>query len=329
MEEEQSCEEERNSAVMLTEATSNLYEPIAPSNEEIQEAIQKMLKSKKSPKTELWEPMQAYINTRLPMAVDEQKYKEAKDLENASKLLMQFMDPKSGYFRECQKRADEDEKYKQTKRRLRQVMKEWDAALKLQEEQKAARIKELENRQKQECAEFQNEWSNPEYIIPFQKPSAALIQLKDRQKSFAKAKLFDQAEDARKRAAALEKREVAAGRMKAIAAMKLQFENMQERHDKEMECLMIKERKEIEKVQHDREVAIRPIQIQIAKMEDEIEYRRKNRIRPSDYARQVQTRPIRTKKSFKDEEEKEMLNLGGLNAEKLVKARKRKVNQYM
>lgn len=320
----ETAEEEKNSSsMMVTEATDGLYEPKQFTDEELQKSIEKMMKSKRAPRNELQHPMLNYITKRLPKAVDEQKYKEAQDLEQASKMLRQFMDPKSGYFRECQKRQDEKEKYANIKVRLQEAKKQWDAKMKDQEQQKEARIKELQTRHKQECIDFQEEWAQPEYIQPFHKPSAALIQLKDAQKSYAKAKLFDRAEDAKKRAEELEKQEIEAARTKAIATMKLAFENLQERHDKEMECLMIKEKKETERIQHDRELAIRPIQIQMSKMKDEIDYHSKKRLRPTDYAREVHTKPIRTKTVFNEQEDKAMLPLGKLNPEKFIKARSR------
>ena len=123
----------------------------------------------------------------------------------------------------------------------------------------------------------------------------------------------------------MEKKETEENRAKAIAAMKVQFENMEERHDREMTCLLMKERKAIETIQRDKARAMQPYQIQIAKNEEELAARPKDKS-AVECADSLPTRPLRAPGTIHDEKKHEMLKIGGLDVSHYVRPRKRRVN---
>ena len=316
-------EEQDHELALVTEPEANLYQPKEYTEQDIVASMSKMLKTRKPPEKDIMKLMSSYINKELPKAAEEQRYDEAKELEQAGRLLNQFMNPKSGYQREMKRRQEAKDKYEQSKANLKATEDEWDQRIKQAEEDRKRHIKELEEIQKREREEFGEDWADPEFLAPFHKPSGQLIQLRDIEKTLARGKEFDRAKEIKKKAELLERQEVESSRERAIVAMKVQFQNMEDRHDKEMTCLLMKERKAIETLQRDKARAMQPYQIQIKKYEEE-EAAQQPLKAAVDYADALPTRPLRLPGTIHNEKKYAMLPIGGLEVNKFVKPRKRK-----
>jgi hypothetical protein len=88
-----------------------------------------------------------------------------------------------------------------------------------------------------EGAEFEREWSSWEARIPFRKPSVAFLQTRQQQKALALLHDFRNAKAMRLQAAAMEKREANEATVRFEQAMRIAYDQLLEKQEKERQCL--------------------------------------------------------------------------------------------
>jgi len=91
-------------------------------------------------------------------------------------------------------------------------------------------------RHQAEILAFEEAWSRPEAMLPFSKPSSKLLQIRKMQKSLALSRNFAEAKSLKQQAEQLQREESQAAEKRATQAMKLEYQQLMESHQRELEC---------------------------------------------------------------------------------------------
>jgi hypothetical protein len=245
-------------------------------------------------------------------------------------LLWQLTNPSNRIIRGQKRQNIAKTKLESIKEVVKETQAQWDQRKTEIEEEKKKRIESLSAIHKLERESFEKDWANPDFLLPFHKPSAQLLQLRDLEYAYAMRKDFDRAEMIAKRVQQMEEEEVKLQKDRAIASMRKAFENLQERHEKELSCLLMKERKWAEKIDRDFERKLRPLQIQAEKYEGEVSQLEKDvktaRRHPEVMTPRVMRSPGKRNKGVSSTStlrSKVMLPVEGLDVRRLCKKRVR------
>jgi hypothetical protein len=93
----------------------------------------------------------------------------------------------------------------------------------------------VSQRHSEECEALKAAWARPEALLPFSKPSPALLQLRRRQKSLALARDYGEAKALKQECDRMLQEEAAAAGLRAAEAMRADFAQLCERQRRERE----------------------------------------------------------------------------------------------
>jgi hypothetical protein len=306
-------------SMMVTAPPGDVYTPKRFTDDELYTAVKRLVNTHRKPRSDQLQQMITYVNRELPVAARAKQYPKATELEQASKLLYQYTQEQSEYAREQRKHQQMEQKLKRSEEKLRNANDNWNPRIQSVEREHAEKIQELEQLHQAEQRQFENDWSDPEYLIVFHKPSSTLLHFRDMEKAMGLAKDFSGAESAGKKAKLLEEQETANQRERAVAAMKAQYQNMMDRHARDRTCLLMKQREQLELLQRTRDRELLPYQHQIAKFKADL---KENRDREAiDFAKRRPTRCIRNPSTLHSVKKREMLDFGGVNMKRPLSAR--------
>jgi hypothetical protein len=102
------------------------------------------------------------------------------------------------------------------------------------------RLRKLEEEHERERVAFEQFWSRPEAKIPFSKPSPELLRIRRRQKACALVHDFADAKAMKLAAEAMEREEAAEAAKKFAGALRTAYEQMLDRHQREIDCMTAK-----------------------------------------------------------------------------------------
>jgi hypothetical protein len=112
-------------------------------------------------------------------------------------------------------------------------------------------------RHEMERRDFQSEWSRPEALVPFSKPSPTLLQLRKMQKTLALTHDYAGAKQIKEECQRLTREESAAGGQRATEAMRSAFLQLRERQQREVECFDEHGRQHIASLEAQRDAELR------------------------------------------------------------------------
>lgn len=281
-EEEEKKEVQKDSETMMLTETNNVYTPESVpmpsqsskpeySDEEISKAIDKMLKTKKSPPEDMIRPMNRYIKRETVLAAQERRYDDATKMEKAVKMLAYLTDPNSEFVKQQNKKKALQKAYDDAKAKLDQLEQKWKQTFKEFEEMKEDRIKSLDESHKQQTEQFEENWSNPEFLAPFKKPSQQLLQLRKMEENLAMAREFEQAKDIKKRAEKLEIIEARQQRNNAMVAMEFAYKQLEMQQQKETECLLMKEKRNRDELEKQKFLETQPYVLTLRRLESDLD----------------------------------------------------------
>lgn len=297
--------------------------PEAPTytDEELDSALKTMLKKKKAPELMMQQPLRDYINKLELIATQNSKYEEAARLEQAMELLneLSFYDDTETIL--SQKRKDAEEKLQNTKERHAEAAEKWETKISTYKKEQELVLKDIEAQHEQELAEFERNWNDPSFLAAYNKPSPRLLQLRHVEQSLAIAKLFERAAQVRKQADQLQKEETAVAREKAMTAMRLTFEALDQKQQRDIECHLQHTKRNIEYMEKERDKELNPMKMIIERHAEAAQV-----TMPTDksgMAPRREKRPLRCPNTYKDNNTKvSTLDLGGINTKSFIKARK-------
>ena len=210
-------------------------EESAYNEEELLGMIEHMLDTHKLPPKESHKALHAYLKKNIFKKIIDQDYDEAERLKEAQDLLAEEASIKSTVTEKKEIVKSINQRIEATKDKLFQAKNEWEAKMAKFDEEIQIKQKELELKQNEELEQFEKTWNNPETLMQFNKPSAALIEIRKLQRSKALSGDFAGAKELKKRGDYLEKEETKRAEERATLSMKQSYEKLVAKHKKEVE----------------------------------------------------------------------------------------------
>jgi hypothetical protein len=236
------------------------------SSEELRRLFDRMMKSKRPPELAALLPLHGWVGREMAIAVEDRAYDYGSRLKMGDAMIMEFMNADQSAFIRERRRKEAEEHCGQVTEYMREKDGEWMNALRDAREKHEGRSAALNAAHKAEIKEFEGQWADPDYLVAFKKPSPKLIVLRTREKALALQKEFEQAKKIRQEADRLEREEVVEAERRAIAAMKIEYSNMEARHERELTGLRGLEVEWRERLQKRRNECIGPLQLLIARL---------------------------------------------------------------
>jgi hypothetical protein len=185
-------------------------------------------------------------------AAVETRYDRAQELENADVLLEQFMNGDPVLERE-QQRLQASEKLAVAKERSRFISENWSEKIERWRAEQGGRLAELEQTHRRQMDEFERRWADPAYLLQFNKPSGQVLSLRHTEANLAMLKQFEHAQRVKAQADRLERQEAVAARNRAVATMRLEYDFLFAKQQKEIECLHEYTNRIVEVMEQDRD----------------------------------------------------------------------------
>ena len=273
--------------------------PVVTSNytdEELKKMVDKMLTTKKSPDLEAIPAMKQYVEGQMREAVLAQRYDYGAKMELADEMMNQFLECDDTAAQKEKIRKEAEDKLLETKGRMEELKREYEERLSKLKSDQNNRIMELENEHQKQVDEFEKKWADPNFTSQFNKPSQRLLNLRQIEQTLAIAKLFDRAKEVKLQADELQKRDVEEARRTAVVSMRKEFEVLDQKQKREMECLLQYAKRNVENLEMERDKRIRPLE-QIVQRLTPIAYPKKVPDRKKNFYQEIAEpptpRPIR------------------------------------
>lgn len=126
---------------------------------------------------------------------------------------------------------------------------EWEERIKALKESEQSKIEEIEARQQKEREEFEEKCQTQEFLQKFTKPSARLLQLWKLQKGLALQHDFEGAKAMKLKAEKLQKQETDEAQKRAIASVKVNYEKLVVKQQRELECAVANGKRKISQME--------------------------------------------------------------------------------
>jgi hypothetical protein len=225
-----------------------------------------MLKSKKYPDVAAVPSLRAFVASEMRAAAFDGRYDYGTKLEVADEMMDELGSEDERAISREQRRVAASERLTIIKQRLADATQEWNDRLNRLRQDHGDRVYELENSHRSEVEKFEKQWQEGEFRLEYSKPSPTLINLRFTERQLALMKQFEKAKMLRGEAERKEKDEASCGRQRAIATMKIEFENMDARQKREMECLLLNSKRHMEVTEAERDKELKPLQILVERL---------------------------------------------------------------
>jgi cell fate (sporulation/competence/biofilm development) regulator YmcA (YheA/YmcA/DUF963 family) len=213
--------------------------PIMPPNEaELDQVLMNMVKKRVIPDPAIRIDVCNYGRKKSAKLMLAEEYDEAAKIDVAVDILFVSI-------RDSEAAQNADDQNAALKKRLENVRREEqefaqsvDERVELQREELREKLRQLEEIHAQETRKFEQVWGAPEARIPYSKPSAVLLQVRQKQKAAALLHNYERAKAMKRETEALERIEAAEGAERFAAAFMAAYGQLLDQQQKEMECLI-------------------------------------------------------------------------------------------
>lgn len=165
-----------------------------------------------------------------------------------------------------------EEKLEVVKDEITKTNKDLKKALKAEENKQKNRRKTLIAQQNLELDEFEEHWNDETFLrMNFAKPSSQLLMLKQLERQMILAKMFDRADEIKKKSIELEKKESAEAQETAYQERDKAQKKIEERHKLALDVFEQHSKKIINQIQRNHDIKMQALEARKTKLESEIE----------------------------------------------------------
>lgn len=245
-EEEEETQEDQNDEI--PQITFTRY-----SQEELQEALQKQLKTHELPPYEMREAVVDFARKQAIYKLMEEDYDKASKIDEAVAANLQSL-------RDDHHNIESDMLNSHLKQRLSDAEKsksnlqdEWKRRIRSFKENEENELQKINERHEQERRLFENHWSQAAILMPFSKPSSSLLQLRSMQKAFALSHDFANARALKISAERKQKEESIEASKKASRSMRKEYLTLIKRQQNEILCFNENSSRKLSKLEAQRD----------------------------------------------------------------------------
>lgn len=230
------------------------------SDDEIYNAMIRLIELGEIPPVEKRKQVIYMLKREGVNAMVNEEYDKAQKMEEAQFYLRDYLQADLN-----QKKTEFSQNAIETKIRdaqyeLKTESDEWDELLRAYKERQSNERGKLLQRHKEEQEKFSEKWTQHSTLIPFNKPSSQLIQLRKMQKNLALTKNFAEAKAIKLRAEELQRQETIEAEKKIKQAIWTSYQTLKEKQKRELDCFDEHTRKNSDFIVLKKQELIEPIQ---------------------------------------------------------------------
>jgi hypothetical protein len=230
------------------------------SDEECRSLIDKMMKTKKPPEFSLIPELKRYITQEMRIAASHCDYEYGTKLEQADALISRFVERDISSKERRDRHQKLEKKLANVKGQMDDLNAKYDSWIGKCREDQDTRVAALEQQHKRQLADFEAKWADPVFLSQFSKPSTTLISLRNSEQTLAMSRMFQRARAVKADADKIEKEDIEEARRRAVVIMKNEYERIDARQKREMECLLEYTKNRVDLLEMDREKAVAPLE---------------------------------------------------------------------
>lgn len=233
-----------------------------------------------APPPHLVAPVQMMLHRAYLRAVKTENYDEGIKIDRAMKINGSYIEEDLETQRKNDRTQTIHYRLSQAEKGYKDKEKEWKEIFTGFYQEQSQLREELKQRQQAEEDEFANKWADPHNFKDYNKPSPSLLQLRKIQKGFAMARDFENAKKVRKQADDLQRQETENAERKALNAMLLEHQKLQEKHHKEIICFDEKEKRTELFLSTNRESELHPLEMLIKQLTTSLNAMKPRNLKP-------------------------------------------------
>lgn len=208
-----------------------------PSEEELHAALDLMIQKGVLPDAEIRPEVINYARKLGSKKMLEESYDEAGEIDVAIDIMFTSIEEDRIKEEEIIKAAELQSRFDHAISKKKETQDKYIEMINDEQNRYKEKYDEIIKRHSLEIESFKDEWRNPDRVKTFNKPSSKLFQMRKQQKSMALLHDFQNAKQMKKMADQLEKQEADAALNRAKEAMKIEYQLIIERQQKELFCL--------------------------------------------------------------------------------------------
>jgi hypothetical protein len=207
------------------------------SSDDLRRLFEKMINTRKCPKPAAVSALRAWIASELQVAVEECQYEYGGQLLKGDQMLIGFRNSDEHHSERDKRRQEAVDRCAHMREQLDGVAREWGERIDNWRNAQEQRLADLRKRQQGELEMFERKWQDGR-LLQYNKASQRLLTLRKTERRMALFKQFDAARRIKAEADALEREELAEAQKRAVAAIKIKYQNLVLRHKRETDCLL-------------------------------------------------------------------------------------------
>jgi hypothetical protein len=219
-----------------------------------------MMETRRCPALAVITDLRRWITASMRTAAEQADCARGTRLTEGRRLLDSFLCVNAQTFvREAQLKTAA-RRYTNVRESLSEAEHEWHERMAAMKAKHASRFAELHRQHQSQISEFESRWADPEFVAHLYRPSPRLLLLRARERKLATFQDFVTAKRIRQDADQIENGEVCEARRRAIAIMRCQYENLEARQHRELDCMTDRVQRSMEVCEKQRDVCVRPMQ---------------------------------------------------------------------
>ena len=203
-------------------------------DDDLRMALDKYFKKKAMPPDDMREDMVIYTRKLASAAMMNEEYEKAEKYRGALLVFMDATNKNTSKAEAQRQTAELKSKLSVAEHRHKDLEYAWEDRFRNFEEQRKRSKESLVEKHQAELREFSAKWEKPETMIPFQKPSATLLQMRKMQKSYALTHDYSRARQLKGAVHSMMKDEWVGARRRAAESMRMEYEALIERQEKDL-----------------------------------------------------------------------------------------------
>lgn len=224
--------------------------------EELNKAIELFLKKKQMPPPEMREDILKLARKNGVTATLNEDYVTAEEMDHVVDVMTECLNNDNVSYEVESTTKYLEQRLEQAQLSQKELEKYYDELITQQKEQEQNRKDILRQQHENELRNFEDRWNRPEAMIPYSKPSVQLLQIRRMQKSYAISHHFSEARQMKVKGDNLQKMETAIAQKKASEAMKIEYEQLVEKQQREVECGELNWKRKLETLEAERDKAL-------------------------------------------------------------------------
>jgi hypothetical protein len=252
--------------------TARRFPPVPPrdevseySSEDLRRLFETMMTTRRCPKLTAISALRLWIARELQVAVEQCRYEYGEELRDGDEMLVGFMSSDERHVERDKRRQDAVDRCVQVREQLGEAARELEDRIVHWRGSQEQRLVELREVQRREVEDFEHEWQDLK-LLQYNKASPRLIALRKTERRMAIFKQFEGARRVKAEADALEREELAEAQRRAVAAIRIGYQNLMVKQKREMDCLLQYTQRSVDSFEKTRDAHIRRMEQMVGRM---------------------------------------------------------------